>query len=379
MSIEIKSVQSRSDRIRFLRVHEHLNRDVPQWVAPLRFERLQLLSKKGNPFFEYGEMAAWTAERNGELVGRISAQTNSMHQERYADNAGFFGFFDSVNDEDVARALLKTAGDWLRKRGCTHVIGPYQLSINNESGVLVEGFDTPPVFMMPHNPEYYDDLLHRAGLTKAKDLLAWTADPREPLPEKAVAISEMVGAAEGLVVRTVDKRNINRDIDVVMSVHDDAWNDNWGYLPFTRAELKKLSDELKLVLNPKLALIAEVHGEPAAIAIAIPDINEHIRDLNGRLAPFGFVKFLSRMLFKKPTRTRVILLGIRKKFRGGPHWGLSFHLYDRLQRAAREEGYTFAEMSWILEDNRKMNRGIERMGGRQYKRYRVYEAPLDQA
>ncbi len=263
--------------------------------------------------------------------------------------------------------------DWHRERGLTRVLGPFQLNINGESGLLVEGFDTPPSLMMPHNPPYYATLLEGLGLRKAKDLYAWRYVPGE-LSEPTRMLADMTRQAPGLRVRGVDKRHLAREVRTIMTIFNEAWENNWGFVPMTEAELDKMAREFKLIVDPALALIAEIDGEPAAMALALPNLNAVIGDLDGRLLPFGWAKLLWRLKVRKPTSARLVLLGIRPKFRGRPELkGLSVLLYVEIHTRGVAAGYTGAsELSWTLEDNDKINHGITLMGGERYKTYRVY-------
>jgi hypothetical protein len=375
MNVIVQRVSDKASLARFIELSWDVQRADPHWVPPLVLERRDALGK-GNPFFEYGEAELFLALRGERVVGRISAQTNKLHAERYEDGRGFFGFFECHNDPEAARLLVDTAAGWLRERGCSHMRGPLSYTMNEEVGVLVEGFDSPPSMLMTHNPPYYDALLTGAGLSKAKDLYAWRYDFSRPTYPKAQEISDFVAKTPGLVVRPVDKSKLASEVRIVMDIFNEAWSDNWGYIPMTERGLAKMAQELKLLLDPEHALVAEHNGEPVCIAIALPDLNTALRDLNGRLFPFGLFKLLYRMLYRKPKKLRFILFGLRKAARGGELFGLSFHLYKLMHDAAKRNGYTEAELSWTLEDNYKINKGIERMGGEIYKRYRVYERPL---
>jgi hypothetical protein len=375
VSVVVRPVQTRRDRQAFLRLPWKIYAGDPCWVPPLLAERREHIGPK-SPFREYGEAEFFLAFRGGEPVGRVSAHTNRAHNERYGDRVGFFGFFEAIDDPEVATALLGAAEDWLRARGRDTARGPMSFTINDEIGVLVEGFDRPPSLMMGHSPLYYGPLLEGAGYAKAKDVLAWWYDSAVEIPKMARRISDLVQTYDNVVVRPVDKKHLDRDVRIVMDIFNDAWKDNWGYVPLTEREIRKMAQEFKLILEPELALIAEVNGEPAAISIAIPNIFEFVRDLDGKLFPLGLPKLLYRMLTKKPKTARLILFGIRDKFRGGDLWGLSVYVYTLMHSNSARLGYEGGELSWTLEDNTKINRGIEMMGGKVYKRYRVYDKAL---
>jgi hypothetical protein len=375
--VSVRPVRTRAERKAFIRLQWEVMRGVPHWVPPLRLERKELIDPRKNPFFEHGEAELFLAYRGGVPVGRISAQVDRLHLERYGDDTGFFGFFDAPDDPAVARALWEAVEGWHRARGHARVRGPFQLNINGEAGVLVDGFDTPPSLMMPHNPPYYGALLEGLGLGKAKDLYAWRYHPGE-LTEPTRMLADMTRGVEGLIVRGIDTSRLPEEVRTIMTIFNEAWSNNWGYVPLTELELEKMAKEFKLIVDPAIALVAELDGEPAAMALALPNLNAAIHDLNGRLLPFGWAKLLWRLKVHKPNSARLVLLGIRPKFRGRPELkGLSVLLYSEIHTRGTAAGYTGAsELSWTLEDNRKINQGIALMGGKKYKTYRVYEKAL---
>lgn len=372
MSVQITEVVSRRDLDEFIEVPYRLMRGDPAFVPPLRIERRQVLGRD-NPFFAHGEATYFLARRDGEVVGRVSAHRNFLHEERYGDGAGFFGFFDCEDDEEAARALLRAACDHLRSRGCRSARGPFSFSINDESGVLVEGFETPPYLMMPHNPRYYDRLVRAAGFRKAKDLFAWAYDVTRPVPEPARRVAEAVREHPGLRVRTVRRGRLREDLRIILQVFNEAWSRNWGFLPLTEAEVEHAASQMKWFLEPELALIAEVEGRPAAISLAIPNVNEALAGLDGRLFPTGWLRLLWRLKVRRPRTARLMLLGVLPEFRGSALGGLSVLLYVEEHLRCQRLGLRGGELSWTLEDNVKINTGIELMGGTVYKRYRVYE------
>ncbi len=373
MSIEVRPVRTRRERAAFIEVPWKTCGGDPNWVPPLRFDVRERINPRKNPFFEYGEAELFVAWKDGEPVGRISAHLNPRHEEIHGERMGFFGFFDAPDDVDVARALFDAAAGWLAERGRPRMRGPMSFTINDEIGVLVAGYDTPPMLLMTHNPPYYPRLFDECGFEKAKDLLAWHYDTRHEVPERARRLAALVEARDDVRLRMVERRQLDRDVRIVLDVFNDAWADNWGFVPLSEAELRKAVQEFRLVLEPRLAWIAEVDGEPAAIAVALPNIHEAIADLDGRLFPLGLAKLLWRVKVRHPRTARLLLLGIRKKFRTPDYFGLSFLLYETMHEQGRQLGYEEGELSWTLEDNRHVNRGIEWMGGRIYKRYRIYE------
>ena len=326
MSVEIRETPIGGNLRDFLDVVDYVYRDDPNYVRPLDFDLGQRLSKK-NPFFEHAEATTFTAYKNGWCVGRASAQVDRGHLDRYKDDAGFFGFLDTVDDPEVSQALLDAAAKWLARRGMKKMRGPLSLNINEEMGCLVEGFDTPPMILMPHHRAYQGGLIEQAGLEKLKDVFAWRYTVGD-VPRRAAKAVADVEAMPEVTLRHVDKRNVERDVRIIMDVFNDAWSDNWGFVPLTEAELRKMASELKPILMPELTYIADIDGEPAAVALALPNINELIGDLNGKLFPLGLPKLLYRLKVKGPKSARLIILGIRKKYRGVKKYGaLSICLY----------------------------------------------------
>ncbi len=375
MSVQIKQVPLGGDLRDFLDVVDYIYKDDPHYVRDLDFEVKGRLSLK-HPFFEHGEGTVFTAHRNGYCVGRCTAQIDRTHLERYQDGAGFFGFLDTIDDEEIARELLDAAAAWLRARGMTRMRGPFMLNRNDQVGCLVEGFDTPPMFMMPHHRPYQGGLIERAGLPKLIDAYAWRYTVGG-VPKRAQRAHDEIAAMPEVKSRPMDVRQIERDLGIVFDVYNDAWQDDWAYIPFTRAELKKFANDFRLIVVPEITMITEVDGEPAAVAFAVPNLNEAIRHLRGKLLPTGFLKLLWHAKVQRPTSARLIILGIRKKFRHlKKYGGLSTYLYVAIQNAGQRAGFHWGELSFTMETNHPVNLGIKYMGGELYKRYRIYEKAL---
>lgn len=349
--------------------------DDPCFVRSLDFDMKQRLGPK-NPFFGHGEAMLFTAHRNGGCVGRASASIDRLHLEKFQEKAGFFGFFDTIEDQEVATALLDATGQWLRDRGMERMRGPLSLSINEELGCLVEGFETPPMVYMPHHRPYQGGLIEGAGLKKLRDFYAWRYTVGD-LPVRARRGHEQIAALPEIRYRYLDPKHVERDVRIVVDIFQDAWSDNWGAVPFTDAELKKMAEDFKLILVPEITTLVEIDGEPAAFAVALPNLNEAIRDLGGKLFPVGFAKLLWRVKVAGTRTARLALLGIRKKYRNQRKYaGLSAFMYVELHRGGAKKGIEWGELSWTLEDNGPVNAGIRMMGGEIYKRYRVYEREL---
>jgi hypothetical protein len=378
MPVEVRPLQGDKKLLRaFLDVVDRIYVDDPNYVRSLDMDVSDRLNPKKNPFFEAGEAEGWLAFRGGEPVGRISASIDRLHLERYRDDAGFFGFFDTIEDEEVARALLDAAASWLRARGMRVMRGPFSLSINEECGCLVEGFDTPPMIMMPHHRPYQGGLLERAGLVKCKDLFAWTYDIGT-VPPRAQKAHDEIAAMPEVTTRPLDMKNLARDVRLVMNVFNDAWSDNWGFVPTTPAQVEKMAEDLKLLAMPELTKLTFIDGEIAAVALALPNLNELIADANGKLFPFGAVKLLWRLKVTGSKTGRLVILGIRKRWRNVRRLaGLSAYLYVAMNQSAHLLGMKRGELGWTLEDNAPINVGIKLMGGRVYKKYRIYERSIE--
>lgn len=373
MSVRVLPVQSRGDLKKFITLPWKIYRDDPAWIPPLLMERRQFLDRKKNPFFEHAEAEYFLAERNGEAVGRVTAHIDHLHNQTHNEKTGFFGLFESIDDPEVAAALLEKARQWLGARGMTSMRGPLSFSINEETGLLVDGYQHAPFILTGHNPPYYAELIENRGFKKLKDLYCWYYNSQKPIPEAPVALAEEIRKYPGLVIREVSRKNLERDVRIVLDVFNSAWSKNWGYVPLTEAEIRKSVRDLKRILEPSMILIAEVDGKPAGICLCLPNINQSIRDLNGRLFPFGFLKLLFRIKFKPPEGFRLVLLGVKKEYRGSILGGLSVLFYVEIHKRGKLLNLKDCELSWTLEDNQKINAGIEFMGGERYKTYRIYE------
>jgi hypothetical protein len=374
--VEIRQIPMGGRLDDFLDVVDYIYKDNPTFVRPLDMELRDRLNPKKNPFFEHGEGTVFCAYRNGFAVGRCTATIDRLHLDRYGDATGFFGFLDTVDDADVARALLARAEAWLRGKGMKRARGPLSLSINEEMGCLVEGFDTPPYVMMPHHHPYQAGLIEKAGYTKVKDVFAWRYDIGD-LNRRVVRAREDMKALPEVRYRKGSLLSLDKDVEILCDVFNDAWSDNWGFVPFTRGEIKKMAADLKLLLIPDLLIICTIDGEPAAVALAIPNLNELVRDLGGKLLGVGLPKLVWRLKVRGPTQARLILLGIRKKYRNVRKYApLSAFLYAEMNDGARKLGIREGELGWTLEDNGRVNAGIAMMGAKPYKTYRVFEKAL---
>lgn len=336
---------------------------------------LKDLSPLTNPWFEHGEAQLFVARRGKKVVGRLSAHIDHEHLKYHNDKTGFFGFFECENDPQTAKMLLGVAEDWCRKRGMEHIRGPFSFSVNSICGTVVDGFDTPNYIMMPHGRRYYNDLLEQAGYKGAMDMYSWRYTQESP-PEQVLQIADAVALHPGLVVRQIDMRDLEKDIGIIMDIYNDAWAKNWGFVPMTESELRSMVAEFRMIADPAMCLIAEVDGVPAAMAVALPNLNEVSHAIDGKLFPLGLAKAAYHLKVKGPKTFRQVLLGVKREYRGSSLGGLSLLLYVTIHRNATARGYLEAEASWTLANNDKINFGMSFMGAEHYKTQRVYEKAL---
>ncbi len=372
--LQIVRVKTRQDLNEFIRLLWPLYKDDPAWVPPLILERRTQLAPS-NPYFEHATYSSWIAYRDGKPVGRISAQIDRLHLERYQDGTGFFGMLEAEDNLETFRALMDTAETWLRTKGMRRVAGPYNLSINQELGLLVDGYDTPPVIMMGHARPYYAHRIEENGYRKEKDLLAYMIGSDF---KRSRAMNAIAARAKNRVhTRSLRKSDFKEELNIIRGIFNDAWSQNWGFIPWTNTEFEHLGKDLKMLVDEDLIAIAAVDGEPAAFMIILPNINEIIRDLNGRLLPFGWLKLLWRLKVKYPKTARIPLMGVRYRYHDSMLGAaLAFSMFAALHQPAIKRGIKEVELSWILEDNKGMRNIIEAMGGRAYKTYRIYSKEL---
>jgi hypothetical protein len=373
-SLRVVPVEGRRGLRQFIRLPWSLYRDDPAWVPPLLMERHQHLSSR-NPFFEHAKCKFWLAYRGATPVGRISAQVDHLHLKRYEDSTGFFGLLEAEDEAETFRALMNTAETWLLDQGMRRVLGPFNLSINQECGLLVEGFDTPPAVMMGHARPYYSARVEENGYRKEKDLLAYRVDTDFELTKAMRAVIKR--AARKVSIRSLRKERFSEELDILQDIFEDAWSENWGFVPFTKAEFKHLGQNLKHLVHTEYVQIAEVEGTPDAMIIGIPNVNEVIRDLNGRLLPLGWLKLLWRLKVVRPKTARVPLMGVRKRHHNSLLGAaLAVMVVERVRRLGVKYGAKEVELSWILDDNKGMRNILESLGGVVYKRYRIFVKDL---
>lgn len=377
-AVRVVEARSKADIDTFIEVPWTVYRNDPHWSPPLRLERRRILDRRRNPYFEHADAAFFIAERNGLPVGRISAQVDTLALGHQGAGIGHFGFLEAVDDPAVFAALFAAAEAWLRNRGMTRALGPFSPSINAESGLLVEGFDEPPRIMMGHARPYYARHVEAAGYAKAHDLLAYDLDITREFSPPVQRLLARTGSMGKLRVRRVQKLRLGAEMRLVLDIFNDAWSENWGFVPMTEAEMVRLGADLWPFLPRDIFMIAEWDGEPAAFMMGVPDINAASRDLNGRLWPLGWAPLLWRLVARPMVQSRVPLMGVRRSFQGtAAGAAMALLLIETIRAAfAGKSRHHRAELSWILESNAGMRRILESLDCRAYKTYRIYEKLL---
>ena len=369
--ITVRPATSSRDMHRFIRFPLEHYRGDPNFVPHLLWERKQFFDPDQNPLFHFTEVQYFLAWRNDEIVGRVTAHINHRHNEYWDERAGCFGFFESTPDPAVSRVLMNRAESWLRERDIHVVRGPFNFSTNEECGLLVEGFDSPPAIMMPYTKRYYPRMMENLGYEKARDLLAFDYSYQGAVPPYLVRFSQKLRKRTGVNVRRLDMGDFQAEIQKALQVYNEAWGKNWGFVPMTTEQFRHMARDLRPIIDPEVALIAEKDGRPVGFSLSLPDYNQLLRRVNGCLLPFGW----AHLLLGRNTidRIRVITLGVIEEFRNR---GIDVLFYHDTFQNGLARGYWGCEMSWILEDNRLMVRAMKRMGARIYKRYRIYEKEL---
>jgi len=373
-AVTVHPVTNRHDIKTFIDIPWRVYADDPMWVPPLRLER-RLHFSRFNPFFKHAEWQAWIAYQNNQPVGRISAQIDQLHRQRYGADTGHFGFLESVDNTEVFAALTHTAETWLAERNTKYVSGPFNFSINQECGVLVDGFDTPPMVMMPHSPKWYGRLLKEQGYQPLKDLLAYWLNLDFKVPQIMNILMQRFSSR--IHLRTIRRNIFKEEMEVLRSIYNDAWSDNWGFIPFTEAEFSELGSTFRILLRDEYMQIAEVDGFPVAFMVSLPNLNDIFAKLDGSLFPFGWIRMIKFLKYGEVKTLRVPLMGVRKQFQNTPLGiTLAFMVIDAPRHFAVSKGLRNADLSWILEDNKPMRTMLDSLGSKEYKRYRIYGKTL---
>lgn len=342
----------------------------PFWVGDLKKNVLHLLSDS-HPFWKHSIKKLFVVRINGKIQGRIAAIVNYNHNNFHNEKCGFFGFFDCINDEKVSSALFEAASDWLKEQKMEIIRGPVNPSTNETCGLLVDGFDSPPVVMMPYNPPYYAQLIEKAGFSKAKDLLAYKRISNDEFPERLEKIVARLTRRNNVKIEFIDTKNLKEAIGYVKEVYNEAWSKNWGFVPMTEEEIEDMARSLAPILKPEYLFFVKIHGNVAGFTLLLPDLYIPLKAIHGRITPFNLIPFLLKM--KKTKQGRLLALGVKKEFRNK---GLELVMIKQAILIARKLKWEFGELSWTLEDNDKINNIIKAVGGKLYKKYRIYEKKL---
>jgi len=369
--ISVRPVTGARELDRFIKFPWRIYRGDPNWVPPLLVEQKGLLDTKKNPFYEHAEIRHYLAWRGREIVGRISAILDHHYNDFHGERTGFFGFFESIDDPAVSSALLAAAEDWVRGKGMNQIMGPTNPGTNHVLALLVDGFDRPPVIQMPYNPPYYLELFADAGLEKARDLYAYWMEDITPISDKVERVADLVRRRKAVTVRSIVMKNLREEIQLIKEVYNDAWEKNWGFVPWTDAEIQAVGQDLKMVVDPDLVMLAYVDGELAGFSLSLPDVNQALKRINGRLFPLGIFKLL--IYSRKINQIRVLALGVKRKFQ---NMGLDAVFYYETYTRGTSHGFHAGEFSWILENNTPMRNAMENWGARIYKTYRMYRKAL---
>jgi len=368
MAIVLKKVESAGEARRFIRFPHQIYSHESPWVAPLDSERKTFLDPDANPFFDHAEAEYFLAlTGNGDTLGRIAAVIDHDHNRFHHETTGFFGMFECVNDPQTSTLLLDAAEQWCRNKGMDRMQGPMNLSINHECGLLVDNFDDPPLLGIPYNPPYYADLFHQWGLKKTKDLISFQIYLTE-IPEYLQRAVPLIQKRNRFTIRTFKMEQFEKEIDVLWEIYNSAWETNWGFVPMGHKEFVFTVREMKAVVDSRLCYIAEVDGEPAGFSLTLPDVNQVLKNMRGKLFPFGWLKFILGK--RRINRHRVITLGVKKQYQ---RLGIDAMFYYKIYKQLLEMKKPLVDSSWVLEDNRAMIGPIERIGGIPYKRHRLYE------
>ncbi len=367
-SISIEPVRTKKDLMSFIKLQWKIYKGDPYWVPPLLMDRKKLLDTKKNPFYKHSDIEMFLARKDGELVGRIAAIINYNHNKFQEEEIGFFGFFESINDQEVANALFDAAKDWISKKGFSAMRGPMNPSTNDEVGLLVEGFDSSPIMLMTYNPKYYLDLFTNYGLKKEKDLYAYHVNKDRVFTPKLERVARMVTHKEGHTFRSINMKDLNNEIKLVKEVYNEAWSKNWGFVPMTDEEFDFLAEDLKQVVVPDLVIFAMAKGKPVGFALSLPDINYALKfNKKGHIIP-GVYHLLTK---KKDIHwVRIMVLGVIHEYQ---QTGIAAVLFHETAKRGTTLGYNDGEASWVLEDNLMMNRSADLMNAERYKTYRVYK------
>ncbi len=374
--LSVVEVCSRTERDQFIKFPWRIYKNDPAWVPPLIIERQAFLDRKRHPFYQHGDAALFLAKRNGEIVGRIMVSDDPNYNALHRSNVGCFGLFESSDDVDVAAALFDRAAEWLRRRGRSEIMGPIDYSTNYVCGLLIDGFQHPPTVLTAHNPPYYARLTEACGFEKVKDWYAWWFDPDNAPVSRLRRLVDARTRKTSVKIRPIDLRRLTDESQRLAAVFNEAWKNNWGFVPFTEAEAKHMATEMRPIIDPRMTLIAEIDNAPVAFVICVPDINVALQCVNGRLTRFGLPIGLIKLLYhrRKIRTVRFVALGVLEKYRRA---GIAEMLVLQVLEEGASRGFK-GELSMTLEDNVMINRFVEAIGAQRYKTYRIFKRTLTQ-
>ncbi len=369
--IEIITVHSKKEQKKFIKLPWKVYKNDPNWVPQLILELKEMMDRKKYPFFEHSEVEFYIAQKNGETVGRIAAIKNNRHIQVHKENIGFFGFFECINDQEVANKLFDAAANWCREKNLEAIRGPENYSQNDTCGLLVDAFDKSPVILMTYNPPYYQQLIENYGFIKAMDLYAYYLSTEKKFPERVIKLAEEIKARLNVTIRQINVKDFWNEVEKVKQVYNQAWAPNWGFVPLTDNEIKHIAESLKMAIDPEIVYMAEDNGRPVGFSLAVPDMNQALKHANGRLFPFGLFKILWHK--RKINGVRVIIMGVIPEYQ---RRGIDTVFYWETYRHGVAKGYKWGEFSWILDTNTMMNRAAKLIGAHIYKTYRMYQKPI---
>lgn len=372
--IEVKAVdiESKSSIMKFIKFQWEVYRGDENWVPPLIMDMKAKFNQNSNPFLLHSEIQPFLAYKDGKIAGRTVGIINNNHNKTFNEKTGFFGFFEAVEDYEVASALLDTAAEWVKSKGMDTLRGPANFSSNDDWGLLMDSYDIPPMLLMPYNPPYYKDFMEKYGFIKAKDVFAYKMSTEHKFPDRILKIINYAKKKKNITIRNFNMKKYWEEIKILKMIYDKAWEQNWGFIPMTDEEFEHLSKEMKPIVDPRFSFFAMIDDKPVGVSVCLPNANEAIIKIrNGRLFPFGLFKLL--YYIKKVKTGRLLILGVIKEFRNK---GIEPMLFEVTLKAVKAAGWGWGEMSWVLEDNYLMRNSIEKAGGVVYKRYRIYEKTL---
>jgi GNAT superfamily N-acetyltransferase len=371
-NVHIEKVKTKKDLKKFIMMPWKIYESDPNWVPPLIMDMKEKLNEKKNPFLEHAEMELFLAYRGDEISGRIAAILDKNHNEYHNEKIVFFGLYESRNDAETAKLLLDTVAEWGKERGMENLRGPMNLSMNDECAFLLEGFDSPPAILMPYNPPFYLELMESCGMKKIKDLHAYYMERDHETTKKVNQIVNDIKKKSPVALRPINMKDLLNEVQKIKYIYNKSWAENWGFVPWTDNDMIHMSKKLKIVADPEIVVLAEHEGKPVGFAFALPNLNEAIKKIDGKLFPFGLFKFL--IYRKKVKGVRALVFGILKEYR---ETGVSYLLYSEFEKRMLDRGYQWAETSYQLEDNEAINRFVMSLGGRLYKKYRIYQRSIN--